>query len=234
MDNHFWMPTTDGRDFEFTPILKPLEPFRDYMTVVTQTDCAAAEAWYGRGSGRRPLPVERGVPDRGAPEADRRLGRPPARRSIRSTPSEFGQDTPLPSIQLGIENVDASGACGFNYSCVYMGTISWSSPTTPMPMTIDPRMAFENLFGDGGSPADRAARKRANRSILDGITRDVGRLQRDLGSRTTTARLNDYLESVREIERRIQEIEATTRTARSASCRRRPSACPIRGKTTSS
>ncbi len=119
---------------------------------------------------------------------------------------QFGQDTPLPSIQLGIENVDQSGACGFNYACVYSGPISWSSPTTPMPMTIDPRMAFENLFGDGGSPADRAARQRANKSILDGITRDVGRLQRDLGPRDQ-ARLSTYLESVREIERRIQQIE---------------------------
>ena len=119
---------------------------------------------------------------------------------------QFGQDTPLPSIQLGIEDVDSTGSCGYHYSCVYMGPISWSSPSIPLPLTIDPRMAFESLFGDGGSQADRMSRQKANRSILDGITREVARLQRDLGA-TDRGVLNGYLEDVREIERRIQKIE---------------------------
>jgi hypothetical protein len=102
--------------------------------------------------------------------------------------------------------VDAAGTCGFNYACVYSGPISWSSPTTPTSMTIDPRMAFENLFGDGGTAADRAARQRANRSILDGITREVATLRTDLGA-GDQSRLNSYLDSVREIERRIARIE---------------------------
>jgi hypothetical protein len=118
-----------------------------------------------------------------------------------------GQDTPVPSVQLCTEVMDASGPCAFKYSCVYMDTISWSSPTTPLPMTYNPRAAFEDLFGSGGSKDDRARRQRMSRSILDGIAHDVARLQKNLGSRDRT-RLADYLENVREIERRIQAIEA--------------------------
>ena len=206
IDKNYWMPATEGADFDFTMILKPLEPFREYVTVATHTDLRAAEAWSAAEEGAdhfrssavfltaaHPKQTE-GSDIRGGTSIDQIYAQ------------RFGQDTPLPSIQLGIENVDASGACGFNYACVYSGPISWSSPTTPMPMTIDPRMVFENLFGDGGSAADRAQRQKANRSILDGITREVGRLQQDLGH-ADRGRLNAYLDSVREIERRIQKIE---------------------------
>jgi hypothetical protein len=119
---------------------------------------------------------------------------------------KFGQDTPLPSIQLCIEMVDASGACDYGYACVYADTISWASPTQPLPMTLDPRMVFENLFGEGGTPEDRLARGKVNTSILDWIAHDVKRLQKDLGP-SDRNRLNIYLEDVREIERRIQKIE---------------------------
>jgi hypothetical protein len=117
-----------------------------------------------------------------------------------------GQDTPLPSIQLCIEMVDASGACDYGYACVYADTISWASPTQPLPMTLDPRMAFENLFGEGGTPEERARRQKVNSSILDWISHDVARLQKNLGA-ADRARMNNYLEDVREIERRIQRIE---------------------------
>lgn len=206
IDKNYWMPTREGADFDFTMILKPLEPFREYVTVVTQTDLRPAEAWSANEEGAdhfrssavfltaaHPKQTE-GSDIRGGTSIDQIYAQ------------HFGQDTPLPSMQLGIENVDATGACGFNYACVYSGPISWSSPTTPMPMTIDPRMAFENLFGDGGSAADRAARQKANRSILDGIAHEVSRLRQDLGSRDRN-RLNAYLDSVREIERRIEKIE---------------------------
>jgi len=119
---------------------------------------------------------------------------------------QFGQDTPLPSIQLCIESVDGSGACDYGYACVYADTISWASPTQPLPMTVDPRQAFESLFGDGATPAERSARQRIDGSILDGITHRVADLQRGLGARDRN-RLNDYLADVREIERRIQKIE---------------------------
>jgi len=206
IDKHYWMPATEGADFDFTMILKPLEPFRDYLTVVTQTDLRAAEAWSAAEEGADHFRSSAVFLTAAHPKQTEGSDVVAGTSIDQIYAQRFGQDTPLPSLQLGIENVDASGACGFNYACVYSGPISWSSPTTPMPMTIDPRMAFENLFGDGGSPIDRAARQRANRSILDGITREAGRLQKDLGARDR-ARLNDYLESVREIERRIQKIE---------------------------
>ncbi len=206
IDKHYWMPTTAGADFDFTMILKPLEPFRDYLTVVTHTDLRPAEAWSAAEEGAdhfRSSAVFLTAAHPKQTEASDVL----AGTSIDQIyAQQCGQDTPLPSLQLGIENVDAAGACGFNYACVYSGPISWSSPTTPMPLTIDPRMAFENLFGDGGSPGERAARQKANRSILDGIMRELGVLQKDLGTRDRQ-RLDTYLESVREIERRIQKIE---------------------------
>jgi hypothetical protein len=206
IDKHYWMPTTEGADFDFTMILKPLEPFRDYLTVVTHTDLRPAEAWSAAEEGAdhfRSSAVFLTAAHPKQTEASDVL----AGTSIDQIyAQQCGQDTPLPSLQLGIENVDAAGACGFNYACVYSGPISWSSPTAPMPLTIDPRMAFENLFGDGGSPGERAARQKANRSILDGIMRELGVLQKDLGTRDRD-RLNTYLESVREIERRIQKIE---------------------------
>jgi Protein of unknown function (DUF1552) len=206
MDKHYWMPTTEGADFDFTMILKPLEPFREYVTVITQTDLRAAEAWSAAEEGADHFRSSAVFLTAAHPKQTEGSDVVAGTSIDQIYARQFGQDSPLPSIQLGIENVDASGACGFNYACVYSGPISWSSPTTPMPMTIDPRMAFENLFGDGGSPADRMARQKANRSILDGLTREVRRIQQDLGP-TDRGRLNDYLSSVREIERRIEQIE---------------------------
>jgi hypothetical protein len=206
IDKHYWMPTTEGADFDFTMILKPLEPFREYLTVITQTDLRAAEAWSANEEGADHFRSSAVFLTAAHPKQTEGSDVLAGTSIDQIYAQKFGQDSPLPSLQLGIENVDASGACGFNYACVYSGPISWSSPTTPMPMTIDPRMAFESLFGDGGSPADRAARQRVNRSILDGVTREVGRLQKDLGARDQT-RLKEYLESIREIERRIEKIE---------------------------
>ena len=206
MDTHLWMPTTEGRDFDFTMLLKPLEPYREYVTVVTRTDLRAAEAWTAAEEGADHFRSSAVFLTAAHPKQTEGSDVVAGTSIDQIYAKQFGQDTPLPSLQLGIENVDIAGACGFNYACVYSGPISWSSPTTPMPMTIDPRMAFESLFGDGGSPAERAARQKANRSILDGIAREVGRLHRELGPRDRT-RLDDYLESIREIERRIQKIE---------------------------
>src|SRR6185369_12008382 len=114
---------------------------------------------------------------------------------------EFGQDTPLPSIQLCIEGVDESGACDFGYSCVYSGTISWASPSDPLPMERDPRQVFESLFGEGGTTEQRAARLKEKTSILDFIGRDAARLQKGLPANNRN-RLNSYLEDIREVERR--------------------------------
>ena len=206
IDNNYWMPPTEGPDFEFGRVLEPLEGFRDHITLVTQTDQRPAEAYTAEEEGadhfRSSAVFLTGAHPKQTEGSDVWSG-----TSIDQIYAQrFGQDTPLPSIQLCIENVDATGSCGYHYSCVYMNSISWSSPGTPLPMIIDPRMAFEDLFGAGGSPDARAARRRANQSILDGVTLEVARLRKDLGARDQN-RLNDYLESVREIERRIEKIE---------------------------
>jgi hypothetical protein len=119
----------------------------------------------------------------------------------------FGQDTPIPSMQLCIETVDQAGGCSYGYSCVYTDTISWAGPGDPLPMIRDPRVVFDQLFGIGSTPEERAQRRAEDRSILDTITAAVARLKRDLGA-ADRARLADYLDDVREIERRIQTVEA--------------------------
>ncbi|MGE0040323.1 MAG: DUF1552 domain-containing protein [Vicinamibacterales bacterium] len=205
--NHLWSPATTGKDFEFTKLLQPLEPYREYLTVVSGTQCNAAD----------PLTAEEVGADHFRSSAVFLTAAHPKQTEgsdIHNGTSidqmyaqQYGQDTPLPSIQLCIENLDSSGTCGYNYSCAYMDTISWADPTTPLPMTRDPRLVFEDLFGTGGSAEDRANRTRINRSILDTITRDISRLTRSLDAKDTS-RLNDYLDNIREIERRIQKIEA--------------------------
>jgi len=109
-------------------------------------------------------------------------------------------------MQLCIENVDQAGGCAYGYSCVYTDSISWASPTEPLPMIRDPRVAFDLLFGAGGSPEERASRRRTSGSILDWISEDIARMRRQLGP-NDHERLDRYLDNVREIERRIQGIE---------------------------
>jgi len=201
-----WTPAKEGSDFQFGTIIKPLEPLRDYVTIVSHTDCGAA----------MPLSAEEVGADHFRNAAVFLTAAHPKQTlgsdihcgtSIDQMYAQrFGQDTPVPSVQLCTEMIDASGPCAYKYSCVYMDTISWSSPITPLPMTLNPRVAFEELFGSGGSQEDRVARQRLSRSILDGITHDVAMLKKDLGARDRE-RLDNYLDSVREIERRIQAIE---------------------------
>jgi hypothetical protein len=120
---------------------------------------------------------------------------------------KFGQETPIPSMQLCIENVDQAGGCFYGYSCAYTDSISWASPSEPLPMVRDPRLVFDQLFGVGATAAARAARRRRDRSILDFVTESANRLSNTLGA-ADRARLADYLEDVREVERRIQKVEA--------------------------
>ena len=201
-----WAPAAEGRDFEFSQILEPMEPFRDYTTIISHTDCGPADPF---------TPEEVGADHFRSSAVFLTGGHPKQTEGsdVYCGPSvdqlyaqEFGQDTPVPSIQLSIENQETTGACGYHYSCVYMETLSWSSATTPLPMTPDPRLAFEQLFGSGGTPAERAARREVHRSILDRITTSVARVRNDLDP-VDRSRLDDYLENVREIERRIQRIE---------------------------
>ena len=119
----------------------------------------------------------------------------------------FGQDTPIPSMQLCIENVDQAGGCAYGYACVYTDTISWAKDDEPLPMIRDPRAAFDQLFGVGATPAQRAANRRTDRSILDWVTGEVARIAKGLGP-DDRRRLDQYLTDIREIERRIQRVES--------------------------
>jgi hypothetical protein len=205
-EKHYWSPEKEGRDFAFSQSLEPLEPFREYITIVSDTDLHPATAWSAAEEGadhfRSSAVYLTAAHPKMTEGSDYYVG-----TSIDQLyAQQRGQDTPLPSMQLCIEYVDASGACDYHYACVYADTISWGSPTSPLPMTLDPRMAFENLFGDGRTPDERFARQKVNRSILDWISRDVARLQKNLGP-SDRHRLNTYLDNVREIERRIERIE---------------------------
>ena len=116
----------------------------------------------------------------------------------------IGQETPLPSIELAIEEVGLN--CGAGYGCAYFNTISWRNPTMPLPMENSPQVVFERLFGDGSNAALRLSRKKEDRSILDSVTEKVSRLQSELDPSDRT-RLTEYLDDIREIERRIQKAE---------------------------
>jgi len=201
-----WTPATVGSGFEFTPILKGLEAFKDRTIVVsnltrpggesTNTHVATAAGWL---SGAIAKPTE-GEDIYLGTTADQIVAR------------QIGQDTPFPSIELAVENFSGFiGACGTNYSCAYANTLAWSSPTTPLPTEINPRVAFQRLFGRPGTSEQRAARVREDRSILDAIRQDASELQRGLGARDS-ARLTDYLDNIREIERRIQRAEEKNST----------------------
>ena len=205
-NKHYWSPEKTGSDFEFTQTLKPLEPLREYITIVSDTDLLPAGAWAPKEEGADHFRSSSAYLTAAHPKMTEGADIECAVSIDQIYAQKFGQDTPLPSIQLCIESVDGSGACDYGYACVYADTISWASPTSPLPMTVDPRMAFETLFGDGATPEERSARSKINGSILDRLIGRVGQLQKGLGPGDRT-RLNDYLDDVREIERRIQKIE---------------------------
>jgi hypothetical protein len=198
-----WTPATEGAGFEFTPILKPLEPFRDRLNVVTGLGHKAADTtavhslspttWL---SGVRPKATQ-GVDAYAGITADQLAAQ------------AIGQDTVLPSLELATEDHSGLiGSCDRDYGCIYMNTLSWRTPTTPMPMEINPRKVFERMFGEGGSAAQRLARIQEDRSILDAITKEASSLQLRLGP-SDRQTMNQYLENIREIERRIQRAEKT-------------------------
>ena len=205
-----WTPATDGRGFDLSPTLSPLEPVREHVIVPTGLAQRQAEAWGdGNGEHSRASGVWlNGVHPKRTEGADVRAGTTVDQLAAR----EIGQDTPLPSLELAIENSYVVGNCDNGYSCVYTNTISWASPTTPLPMEHNPRVVFERLFGEGGTTAERLARMQEDRSILDAVREDMHALQRSLGPDDRT-RVTQYLDAVREIERRIQRTEAQAEDA---------------------
>ncbi|MEM1249187.1 MAG: DUF1552 domain-containing protein [Acidobacteriota bacterium] len=205
---NLWAPAAEGSDFDLGPSsLKPLEAYRDALTIVSNTDVRNAEAFTAREVGGDHFRSSATFLTQARPKQTEGSDVEVGISLDQMYAQRFGQDTPIPSMQLCIENVDQSGGCAYGYACVYTDTISWAAKDRPLPMVRDPRVAFDQLFGAGGTAEERSARRRADRSILDWITSEVGRLSADLGS-TDRHRLDQYLEHVREVERRIHRIEA--------------------------
>ena len=204
---HLWSPEATGRGFDLSPSsLLPLEPYRDRLTIVSNTDVRMAEARMPHEIGGDHFRSSAVFLTQAHPRQTRGSDVFAGTSMDQVHAQRFGQDTPIPSMQLCIENVDQSGGCAYGYSCVYTDTISWASSTEPLPMIRDPRVAFEMLFGAGGTPEERAARRRTDGSILDWIAGEVAYLRRAL-AQDDQQRLDRYLENVRELERRIEGIE---------------------------
>jgi len=207
IEKNLWSPAQVGSEFDLAPTsLLPLDPYKDYLTVVSNTDMHPAEAYE---------PPEIGGDHFRSSSVFLTQAHPKQTQSsdVRAGTSfdqmyaqKFGQETPIPSLQLCIESAEGSGGCDYNYSCVYLDTISWESPTKPLTMVRDPRMVFDQMFGVGISVEQRALRRKADRSILDWVSSQMTSMKATLGA-SDRARFDDYTESIREIERRISRIE---------------------------
>jgi len=192
-----WTPEAVGRDFAMTEILSPLEKHRDKLTIVSNlyhssATGADAGAEHARSAA---IYLSGGRPQKNAVRAGVTMDQIAA--------SHISQDTPLPSLELGIEDVSLS--CGAGYGCAYFNTISWRTPTAPLPVENNPQAVFEKLFGDGGTAEQRLGRKREDRSILDSIRQQTQSLQKELPA-SDRARVSGYLDDIREIERRIRTV----------------------------
>ena len=209
---NLWAPEAVGRDFDLSPsALLPLEPYRDYLTIISNTDVRNAEAAQAKEIGGDHFRSSAVYLTQSHPKQTESSDVSVGISLDQIYAQRFGQDTPIPSMQLCIENVDQAGGCAYGYACVYTDTISWASATEPLPMIRDPRVAFDQIFGAGGSPEERAARRQTSRSILDWIAEDLAVLKRTLGPQDTL-RLDRYLDNVRELERRIEGVEAQNRS----------------------
>lgn len=203
---HAWTPATEGEGFELTRTMKPLEPFRDRLTALSGLAQVNGRA-LGDGAGdhaRAGATWLTGVHPKKTEGAGIHAGISADQIAAR----EFGQKTQLASLEIGLDSPSLAGGCDSGYSCAYTNTISWRGPTTPMPMEMNPRALFERLFGDGDStdPAARMASLKEQSSILDYVTGDLDRLETNLGS-NDRGKLTEYLDSIRDIERRIQKAE---------------------------
>jgi hypothetical protein len=209
---NLWAPAATGQRFDLGPTaLAPLEQYRDYLTIISNTDCRQAEPKSDKEIGgdhfRSSAVYLTQAHPRQTEGSDIRVG-----ASLDQLYAQrFGQETPIPSMQLCIENVDQAGGCAYGYACVYTDSISWSSPTEPLPVIRDPRVAFEKLFGVGGTAEERAARRIARRSILDFVAGEMSALRGTLAN-DDRARLDRYLTDIREVERRIERIEERNRS----------------------
>ena len=195
-----WTPTGEGTTFEFSPILQPMAPFRDRTLVLTGLNPGPGGGAHAGASTKFLTGVAGRMTDgaeiHSGTSIDQLLGK------------ELGQYTQLSSLELALDGRDFAGSCDAGFSCAYTNTISWRTPTTPLPMENNPRVVFERLFGDSGStdPAVRLARIKEDRSILDSVTEKVADLQQGIGPEDRH-KIGQYLDAVRDVERRIQKAE---------------------------
>jgi Protein of unknown function (DUF1552) len=208
LKTNLWSPAEVGRSFDLSPTsIAALEPYRDYLTIVSNTDVHNAEAFTPPEIGGDHFRSAAVFLTQAHPHQTQGSDLQAGTSLDQLFAHRFGQETPIPSMQLCIENIDQAGGCFYGYSCAYTDSISWASPGEPLPMVRDPRAVFDQLFGVGATPEARAARRRKDRSILDWVSESVGDLKGRLGT-ADRARLGSYLDDVREIERRIQKVEA--------------------------
>ncbi|OFW26884.1 MAG: hypothetical protein A3H97_21785 [Acidobacteria bacterium RIFCSPLOWO2_02_FULL_65_29] len=195
-----WTPAREGPITELSPSLASLTPFLDHLTVVTNLELRNANTTGNHASSNAAfLSCARA---KRTESSDYESGTTVDQIAAKA----IGNDTVIPSLELGTDLIAQVGNCDNGYACVYMNNLSWSSPTTPLPTEADPRAVFERLFGDGGKPDERRAELRKNASILDWVLKDMAGLQSKLGA-GDRAKVSEYLDTVREVERRIQRAE---------------------------
>ncbi len=206
---HLFAPATEGRYFELSEdnVFKSLERWQDHLTIVSNTDVRMAEAFAPQEIGGDHFRSSAVFLTQSHPKQTQGSDILVGTSLDQVHALRFGHETVLPSLQLSIESTDKGGGCDYNYSCAYVDSISWSSPTTPLPMIRSPRTAFDLLFGAGGTPEERSLRRRTHSSILDWVATEVTAMKRDLGA-ADRRRVDQYLQNIREIERRIQGVEA--------------------------
>ena len=200
-DQSRWTPPgTDGRLGELSPILRSLEPVKDKLTVLTNLELRNAYPGSHATSNAAFLSAAKA---KQTESSDYYLGT----TADQVAAQQIGRETRLPSLELSMDMMQTTGQCDNGFACVYQNNLSWSSPTTPLPSEAHPRVVFERLFGEGGGAEERRAALRKRASLLDWVGEDIARLRRELGS-GDRARVDGYLETVREVERRIQRAEA--------------------------
>ena len=200
-DESRWTPGSEGDLSQLSPILQSLEPVKDQLSVLTNMELANAYPGSHATSNSSFLSAAKARHTEGN---DYYLGTTVDQVAAK----QLGLHTQLPSLELSMDLMQTVGQCDNGYACVYQNNLSWSTPTTPLPAEAHPRMVFESLFGDGGSAQERQAALKERASLLDAFRQDVARLKRDLGA-ADRARMDDYLQTIREVERRIQQAEAS-------------------------
>jgi hypothetical protein len=202
-DESRWTPGSEGTLDKLSPILDSLKPVKDQVTVFTNMELRPAYPGSHATSNSSFLSAAKA---KVTESSDYYLGT----TADQVAAKQIGHQTQLPSLELAMDLMQTVGQCDNGYACVYQNNLSWSSPTTPLPAEAHPRLVFENLFGEGGTPEERRAALRERASLLDSIADDMNRLKRELGA-SDQARVSEYLDSIREVERRIQNAETDSK-----------------------